>query len=68
MKLWMLALVMLLGGAQERAFEVLSIRPATRDLLPPGTDEEDSCSGAALRPAGRQLTSAGATLHSLIAL
>ena len=54
--------------AQSTRFEVVSIKPSSRDLYPPNIDEEDPCSAALPRLTGRQLSSNTTTAYALIAL
>jgi uncharacterized protein (TIGR03435 family) len=55
-------------SAQSSRFEVVSIKPSSRDLYPSTMEEEDPCSAALPRLTGRQLSSSTTTLYALIAL
>jgi hypothetical protein len=69
---WRLAVLAILCtthlSAQSTRFEVVSIKPSSRDLYPPNIDEEDPCSSALPRLTGRRLSSNTTTLYALIAL
>ena len=50
------------------AFEVVSIKPVSRDAYPVGIEEENPCSGSLGRLTGRTLVAQASTLYALIAL